>query len=66
MFYILYLSTLPSTIPPFIFINNINANNSYQAVEELNMREMNDEEFKDAIEHAIATLTKPLDSVSKE
>jgi len=30
------------------------------------MREMNDEEFKDAIEHAIATLTKPLDSVSKE
>ena len=30
------------------------------------MREMNDEEFDNAIEHAIATLTKPLDFVPKE
>jgi len=30
------------------------------------MREMNNKEFKDAIEHAIAALTKPLDSVPKE
>jgi len=30
------------------------------------MREMNDKEFKDTIEHAIATLIKPLDSIPKE
>ena len=30
------------------------------------MRETNNKEFKDAIEHAIATLTKPLDSIPKK
>jgi len=30
------------------------------------MREMNNKEFKDAIKHAMATFTKPLDSVPKE
>jgi len=30
------------------------------------MRETNDKEFKDAIKHAIAAPTKPLDSISKE
>jgi len=30
------------------------------------MREMNDKEFKDAIKHAMAAPTKPLDSVPKE
>jgi len=30
------------------------------------MREMNDKEFKDAIEHAMATRTKPLDPIPKK
>jgi len=30
------------------------------------MRETNNKEFKDTIEHAIAALTKPLDSIPKE
>jgi len=30
------------------------------------MRETNNKKFDDVIKHAIATLTKPLDSVSKE
>ena len=30
------------------------------------MRETNNKEFKDAIKHAIATSTKPLDSIPKE
>jgi len=30
------------------------------------MRETNNKEFKDAIEHAKAAFTKPLDSISKE
>ena len=30
------------------------------------MREMNNKEFKDAIEHAIATPTKSLDFIPKE
>jgi len=30
------------------------------------MCKMNDKAFKDAIEHAIATPTKPLDSIPKE
>ena len=50
----------------FIFINNINTNNSYLAVEELNMREINNKEFNDAIKHAIAALTKPLDFIFKK
>jgi len=49
-------------MPLFIPVNNINVNNSSQAVKELNMREMN----KDAVEHAMAALTKPLGSVPKE
>jgi len=49
-------------MPLFIPINDVNANNSSQAVKELNIYEMN----KDAVKYAIATLTKPLDSVPKE
>ena len=30
------------------------------------MREINNKEFKDAIKHTIATLTKPLDSIFKK
>jgi len=30
------------------------------------MREMNNKEFKDAIEHAMAAFTKPLDSIPKK
>jgi len=30
------------------------------------MRETNNEKFKDAIEHTIATFIKPLDSIPKE
>ena len=49
-------------MPPFTPINDVNANNSSQAVEELDMCEMNE----DAVEHAMAALTEPLDSVPKE
>jgi len=49
-------------MPLFTPVNDVDANNSSQAVEELNMREIN----KDAVKHAIAALTKPLDSVPKE
>jgi len=49
-------------MPLFIPVNDVNANNSSQVVKELNMRKMN----KDAVKHAIAALTKPLDSVPKE
>jgi len=35
-------------------------------VKEFNIREINNKEFKDAIEHAKAALTKPLDSIPKE
>jgi hypothetical protein len=52
-------------MPVFTSINNINANNSNQAVKELNIRDVNDKE-SNAIEHAIAAPTKPLDSVPKE
>jgi hypothetical protein len=52
-------------MPVFISINNINANNSNQAVKELDMRDVNDKKF-DAVKYAIAALTKPLDSVPKE
>ena len=34
-------------------------------VKELNIRDINDKEFN-TVEHAIATLTNPLDSVPKE
>jgi len=49
-------------MPLFIPINNININNSSQAIEELNIREMN----KDAIKYAIATFTELLDSIPKK
>jgi len=49
-------------MPLFIPVNNVDANNSSQAVKELNMCKMNE----DAIKHAMAALTKPLDFVSKE
>ena len=52
-------------MPVFISINNINTNNSNQAVKELNMRNINNKEFN-TIKHAIATPTKPLDSIPKE
>ena len=51
-------------MPSFTPINDVNAINSNQAVEELDMRETNDEEG--AVEHAKAALTKSLDSVPKE
>ena len=46
-------------------INNININNSNQAVKELNIRDVNNKEFN-TIKHAIAAPTKPLDSIPKE
>jgi len=49
-------------MPLFTPINDINANNSSQVVEELNIREVNE----DAVKHAIAALTKPLDFIPKE
>ena len=52
-------------MPLFTPLNNINTNNSNQAVKELNMRGINNKEFN-AIKHAIAALTKPLDSILKE
>ena len=52
-------------MPIFTPINDINANNSNQAVKELNIRDVNDKEFN-AVEHAMAAPTKPLDSVPKE
>ena len=52
-------------MPPFIFINDINVNNSNQAVEELISCKI-DNGFKDTVEHAVATLIEPLDSTPKE
>jgi len=52
-------------MPIFTSINNININNSNQAVKELNIRDINDKEFN-TVKHAIATLTKSLDSIPKE
>jgi len=49
-------------MPLFIPVNDVNANNSSQAVKELNIHKIN----KNAVKHAIATLTKPLGSVPKE
>ena len=54
-----------STMPVFTPINNINVNNSNQAVKELNIRDVNNKEFN-AVKHAIAAPTKPLDSIPKE
>ena len=52
-------------MPIFISINNININNSNQAVKELDIRDVNDKE-SNTVKHAIATLTKPLDFIPKE
>ena len=52
-------------MPLFTPLNNININNSNQAVKELNMRDVNNKEFN-AVKHAIAALTKPLGSIPKE
>ena len=49
-------------MPLFIFINDVDANNSSYVVEELDMHKVN----KDAIKHTIAALIKSLDSVPKE
>ena len=65
LFYILSFRILLSTIPVFTSINNINANNSNQAVKELDIRDVNDKEF-DAVKYAMAAPTKPLDSIPKE
>ena len=46
----------------FTSINDVDTNNSNQAVEELDMREVNE----DSVEHAMAAPTKSLDSVPKE
>jgi len=52
-------------MPLFRSIIDININNSNLAVKELNIRDVNNKEFN-AVEYAIATLTKPLDSIPKE
>ena len=52
-------------MPLFIPLNNININNSNQAVKELNIRDVNNKEIN-TIKHAIATPTKPLNSIPKE
>jgi len=53
-------------MPPFISINNINTNNSYQAIKELNMCEINNKEFNNAIKHAITAFIKSLDFIFKK
>jgi len=53
-------------MPLFISINNININNSYQVVKELNIRETNNKKFNNAIKHAMAALIKPLNSIPKK
>ena len=52
-------------MPLFISINNVNINNSNQAVKELILCEM-DNEFKDAVKHTMAAPIKPLDFTSKK
>jgi hypothetical protein len=49
-------------MPSFTPINDVNTNNSGQVVEELDMHEVNEY----AVEHALAALAEPLDSVPKE
>ena len=46
----------------FTSINDVDTNNSNQAVEELDIHKVN----KDSVKHAIATPTKSLNSVPKE
>ena len=64
LFHILSLSILPFTMPPFTSINDVDAVNSNQAVEEPDMRETNDK--KRAAKYAIAALAELSDSVPKE
>ena len=49
-------------MPLFISINDINANNNRQVVKKLDMCEVNE----DAVKHAMAALTEPLDFIPKE
>ena len=49
-------------MPLFIFINNININNSSYIIKELKIREVN----KDAIKYTIITFIKFLDFIPKE
>ena len=49
-------------MPLFTPINDVNVNNSSQAVKELNIYKVN----KDSVKYTIATPTKSLNSVSKE
>ena len=49
-------------MPLFIFINDINANNSSYIVKELNIHKIN----KDTVKYTIATFIKSLDSIPKE
>ena len=49
-------------MPSFTPINNINANNSSQAVKKLNIYKIN----KDSIEYTIVTLIKSLDFIPKK
>ena len=49
-------------MPLFTPLNNINVNNSSQAIKELNICKVNE----DAVKYAMAALTKPLDSIPKE
>ena len=52
-------------MPLFTPLNDVDANNSNQAVKELNIRDVNNKEFN-TIKYAIAALIKPLGSISKE
>ena len=49
-------------MPLFIFINDININNSSYAVKKLNIYKVN----KDAVEHTITTFIKFLNSIPKK
>ena len=51
-------------MPSFTPINDVNAINSNQTVEELNIYKINNKEG--AVKHVKAALTKPLDFIPKE
>ena len=52
-------------MPLFIPLNDVDVNNSNQAVKELNIHDVNNKEFNTA-EHAIAAFTQPLGSIPKK
>ena len=52
-------------MPSFTLLNNVDVNNSNQAVDELDIYNINNKEFNTA-KHAMAALTKPLGSIFKE